>query len=88
MATEQELYRGHQIELRERLDTARAAESSRGPGEADKDLLIDGKPVSYGRLPEGQYFLHDYAYDWHDDLIDLAKKYLDYRLQRENAEQK
>jgi hypothetical protein len=42
-------------------------------------LLIDDEPVAYGRLPDGQFYLEKYAYDWRDDLMPLAKAYVDYR---------
>jgi len=42
-------------------------------------LLIDGANVPYGQFQEGKYFLHDYAYDWVDDLTELARRYIDYR---------
>ena len=42
-------------------------------------MLIDDEPVAYGRLPDGQFYLDSYAYDWHDDLMPLAKAYVDYR---------
>lgn len=78
MGTEHQEYKGHRIELRapggERLG-AREAE-----GEAGPDLLIDDEPVRYGRLPDGQYFLEEYAYDWRDDLMALARRYVDYRI--------
>lgn len=77
MQPERHTYKGHRVELRRRADdapTAREAES--GP-----ELLIDGEPVRYGQLPDGSYALHAYAYDWGDDLIDLARRFIDYRDQ-------
>jgi hypothetical protein len=62
-------YRGRVIELR------RPAVVSK----AEPELLVDGGPVPYGRLPDGLYFLHDYAYDWTDDLVDLAQRFIDYQ---------
>lgn len=44
-----------------------------------KVLRIDGVPVRYGKLTTGKYFLHDYAYDWTDDLVELARRYVAYR---------
>jgi hypothetical protein len=65
METERQEYEGHQIELRER--------------EGQRELLIDDVPVRYGQLPNGLYFLHDYAYDWTDNLAELAQRFIDYR---------
>lgn len=48
-------------------------------------LLIDDVPVSYGQLPGGSYYLHEYAYDWRDDLMDLARGFIDYRAGGEGA---
>jgi hypothetical protein len=39
-----------------------------------RELLIDHKAVRYGQLPNGQYFLHQYAYDWSDDLVEVARR--------------
>jgi hypothetical protein len=57
-------YKGHRIELRTREEL---------------ELIIDNEPVRYGRLPDGQYALHEYAYDWSDDLMNLARRFIDYR---------
>lgn len=64
MKYEQQDHAGHRIEVR--------------PGKDQPELLIDGRPVAYGRLPDGSYFLHEYAYDWTEDLLDLARRYIDY----------
>jgi hypothetical protein len=58
-------YEGHFIEVR--------------PGKELPELLLDNVPTRYGRLPDGSYFLDDYAYDWSDDLIEVARRYIDYR---------
>jgi hypothetical protein len=77
MEPEHQEYKGHRIQLRARdVDELRAREDVR---EAEPELLIDDEPVRYGQLPDGSYALHEYAYDWHDNLIDLAKKFIDYR---------
>jgi hypothetical protein len=62
-------YRGHRLELR----------PPREGSEAEPELLIDGEPIRYGQLPDGRYALEEYAYDWHDNLEDLARSYIDYR---------
>jgi len=69
MEPERQEYKGHRIELRARAG-ARAAEP---------ELLIDEEPIAYGQLPDGQYFLHEYAYDWTDNLMELAQRFIDYR---------
>lgn len=60
-------YRGHRIELRAR--------------EGEFELRIDDQPVRYDKLPNGKYFLYQYAYDWRDNLMDLARRFIDYRDQ-------
>lgn len=65
MKPEDQVYEGHRIEIRER----------RGKSE----LVIDGVPVTYGQLPNGLFFLHEYAYDWNADLVELARRYVTYR---------
>lgn len=77
MEPEHQNYKGHHIELR-----ARDAGELRVLGvdrEPEFELLIDDEPVHYRQLVDGSYFLQEYAYDWHDNLIDLAKKFIDYR---------
>jgi hypothetical protein len=51
----------------------------------DDRLLLDGVAIPYGRLPDGQYFLYEYAYDWSDDLAALAQRYIDYRVAADEA---
>jgi hypothetical protein len=85
MESERQGYKGHSIELRAREaepEAAREAESEaarEAAPEVTSELLIDDEPVRYDQLPDGSYSLHEYAYDWHDNLIDLAKGYIDYR---------
>jgi hypothetical protein len=50
----------------------------RTPASGEQVLLVDGQPLAHGRLPDGQYFLRDYAYDWSDDLTELATRWIDY----------
>jgi hypothetical protein len=77
MEPQRQEYKGHRIELRAReADELRAREVER---EEELELLIDDQPVRYGQLPGGSYALHEYAYDWSDNLIDLAKRFIDYR---------
>jgi len=71
----QEEYKGHLIELHAR-EALRAREVER---EEELELLIDDRPVRYGQLPDGRYFLHEYAYDWRDNLMDLARGFIDYQ---------
>ncbi len=65
MQPEHQEYEGHRIELHQR--------------ENKLELFIDNAPVRYGQLPGGLYFLHEYAYDWSDNLMDLVRKSIDYR---------
>jgi hypothetical protein len=80
---ERHIYKGHRVELRRRPDevpTTREEESGALP-----ELLIDGRPVRYGQLPDGSYALHEYAYDWDEDLIDLARRFIDYQDQADTV---
>jgi hypothetical protein len=56
MRPESQHYEGHRIELRVREDKP--------------EILIDDVIARYGQLSGGLYFLHEYAYDWSDNLID------------------
>jgi hypothetical protein len=62
-------YRGHRIEFVQR-------EGARQQG----DLVIDGEVVRFGQLIDGSYFLHDYAFDWHEDLLQVARRWIDHRI--------
>ena len=82
MEPRREEYKGHVIEVRE----ASGASARRAGGEAaamdeagGPELLIDDEPVSYGQLPDGSYAMHDYAFDWTSDLVDLARRYIDHQ---------
>lgn len=66
MKAERHEYEGSVIELAKHNDGRRL-------------LRVDGVPLRYGKLPSGKYFLHDYAYDWTDDLVELARRYIAYR---------
>jgi hypothetical protein len=82
-------YKGHVIEVRPRqgaTERALRAEGEAGPeSEAQLELLIDEEPVSYGQLPDGSYFLHEYAYDWQGDLTQLAHRFIDYKDKTEKG---
>jgi hypothetical protein len=74
MKQERQEHAGHRIEVRERG--------------RETELLIDDVPVRYGRLPNGKYFLHEYAYDWSDNVVDLARRFIDYRRRVESIRTK
>jgi hypothetical protein len=76
MDHDQQEYRGHRVELRARTERPEAA--AEGP-EAGPELLIDGEPIRYRRLPDGRYFLEEYAYDWQENLMELARRFIDYQ---------
>ena len=88
MEPERQEYKGHRIELRSR-EAPRAREAARALGderEEELELLIDDRPVRYGQLPDGRYFLHEYAYDWRDNLMDLARRFIDYQGRAEEIQ--
>jgi hypothetical protein len=80
---EREEYKGHSLELR-LPEPRREAATER---EAEAELLIDGAPIRYGQLPNGQYALEEYAYDWHDNLMELARRYIDYQIRTNEVRQ-
>jgi len=65
MKPEYQDHKGRRIEIRKRADKS--------------ELLIENVPVAYGQLPNGMFFLDNYAYDWTDDLMELARRSIDYR---------
>ena len=75
----QEEYKGHRIELRAREAAREALRAQDVEPQEELELLINDRPVPYGQLPDGRYFLHDYAYDWRDNLMDLARGFIDYQ---------
>ena len=80
MKPERQTYRDHRIEVR-MPEVTRDGERHAEPTEEQPkpDLLIDDTPIPYGQLPDGSYYLQDYAYEWRRDLMDLARGYLDHR---------
>lgn len=79
MQPRREEYQGHVIELRATGDAGIAPD-----GDAKPELLIDDVPVSYDQLPDGSYALHRYAYDWTDDLFDLAQRFINHENRTRN----
>lgn len=73
MKPERHDYEGHRIELRER--------------EGKRELLIDSIKVRYGQFPNGKYFLQGYAYDWSDNLVEVARRFIKYRERVEKIRQ-
>jgi hypothetical protein len=91
MEPQRQEYKGHSIELRapegrEEVRARGGREDVRAPEgrEEELELLVDNQPVRYGQLPDGRYALEEYAYDWQENLTDLARRFIDYR---EKAEQ-
>jgi hypothetical protein len=72
-----ENYHGHRIVLRISEPEAKLFDDAEAV--ARPTLFIDEEPVSYGQLPDGQYFLREFAYEWRYDLISLARSFADYR---------
>ncbi len=80
MEPERHEYKGHRIELRPREEVrALEVEGAEDLELRDLELLIDAQPVRFGQLPDGLYALEEYAFDWTDDLMELARRFIDYR---------
>lgn len=86
MEVEHEEYKGHHIELRPGgvgelhaggVTNLHAEEDGH---ETKPVLLIDGAQVDYDQLPDGKYFIHENAYYWTDNLMELGRKIIDYRI--------
>jgi hypothetical protein len=92
MEPERHEYKGHRIELRphEGREEVRAREAELGDDLElqDLELLIDEQPVRFGQLPDGRYALEEYAFDWTDDLMELARRFIDYRERAEEIRRK
>ena len=78
-----EIYKDHRIEVRDR-PTPDPGTARSGPGH-DVELLIDGEPVPHGVMADGQYFLDENAYEWGEELPDLARRLIDYRDRADHA---
>lgn len=63
MAKEKIDHNGHRIEI---------------AGKEEPTVLIDGEPVRWGRLDDGSYYLHEFAYEPADSLAEVAKRYVDH----------
>ena len=86
MEPQRQEYKGHTIELRapedrEEVRARGGREELRAPEgrEEELELLIDKQPVRYSKLPNGRYALEEYAYDWQENVPDLARRFIDYR---------
>jgi hypothetical protein len=83
MEAQNQEYRGHRIELRRRA-AERGIERLPADGDSREEfeLLIDGQKIAYAQLPDGSYVLpEEYAYDARQDVVDLARRFIDYRSQ-------
>jgi len=78
METRRETYKGHRIEVRPARPPRRGLDAERESA-SQPELLLDGRRLAYGRLPDGSYYLDDYAYDWRDDLVDLTRRFVDFQ---------
>lgn len=87
MEPEYHEYKGHRIELLQRAPIAFGLSASEVERESEPELLINDTKIDYGKLPDGKYFLHEYANDWSDNLIDLARKFIDYRIKTDEIQQ-
>lgn len=72
-------YKGHVIEFRPRKDREVLAREGAAEGGEELELVIDDQSISYDRLPDGTYFLHEYAYEWSEDLTEVAHSFIDYQ---------
>lgn len=77
MEPQRQEYKGRRIELRS-SETGTRRQAREKP-DAKAELLIDDQSVRYYQLPDGSYALHEYAYDWTTDLIDLARRFIDHQ---------
>lgn len=59
-----ETYRGHEIEI-----------FSDDPG---RRVVIDGEPFRYGQVGD-EFYLEAYAYDRSTSLVEVVRKFVDYR---------
>lgn len=48
-------------------------------------LYIDDVEVGFGRDDGGLYYLQAYAYDRHESLMEVARRYIDYRKQVDSS---
>jgi hypothetical protein len=64
---------------RDRRIDVRAPDGAAAQPAGDVEVFIDDEPIPYGRLVDGEYFLHENAYDWGDDLGELARRLVDHR---------
>jgi hypothetical protein len=91
-------HRNHVIELRPSRAVARPSPASpttapgfppvaaSPPEPAPIEVLIDGEPVGHGRLADGSLYMDENAYEWGDDLAELAEKLIDYRDRTQAAQ--
>lgn len=76
-------YKGHIIELRPRDDHGVATREGQADAGDELELVIDDQRISYGRLSDGTYFLHGYAYEWLEDLTEVVHRFIDYQSRTE-----
>jgi len=83
MEQRHESYRGHDIVVAPGAEKAIAEASE---GQAEPAVYIDEEPVVAVRDSAGGYIAAGFAYAPQDDLVDLAKRIVDYREAIEEAD--
>jgi hypothetical protein len=48
-------------------------------GDGEPVLLIDGERIRYGQDDGGLYYLSPYAYDRDESLLEVVRRYVEYR---------
>lgn len=68
-------YRGHSVSLG--VGSTDLKLFHRANDVARPTLRIDDHIVPYGQLPDGQFFLREFAYEWSYSIHTLATAYID-----------
>jgi hypothetical protein len=61
---DREIYKGHEVLIPR--------------GDPGRRVLIDGEPVRYGQIGD-RYYLPAYAYDSDTSLVEVVRRFIDYR---------
>lgn len=73
MAKSMQEYEGHRIRVPEEVQRGQSYIEQRGT------LYLDDEPIRFGQDVGGRFYLEPYAYDRHADLLEVIRRFIDYR---------
>lgn len=79
MAKSMQEYKGHRIRIPAEVERGQSFIEQRGT------LFVDDEPIQFGQDGSGRFYLEPYAYDRHASLLEVVRRFIDYRARGQAA---